>query len=409
MDIKRPFYEVFLLIFTLACSDPELEPVTESPEVSPSDDPADYDVDTSVSYDVVVSEPSWLVPSDALPSEVETQTSNNNLDIVFHNNRLFLAWRTAPNHFASELTEIFIVSSSDDGETWDFEHRVDIDSDMREPRLLSYQNELQLIFFQAGTNPFAFEPVAMWRTFRRGLADWSDLERMFDDPEVPWDVKVRGDVAYMTTYLGDHYGDTEENPVQVLFRSSTDGHTWNLVDDVPYVYEGGVSETAFEFDAQGALWVVTRNEDGDDTGAGSHVCWAAPTTLATWQCPDQADPERYDSPELFRHGDDIYLVARRDIGGPFGDNPSLIDYSNRPKTTALYQVNTTTRSVEHIIDLPGAGDTAFPSVRRTGPHTFLLANYTSPLDNPNISWMQGQTSPEGTQIYLLTLTFVPTE
>ena len=63
----------------------------------------------------------------------------------------------------------------------------------------------------------------------------------------------------------------------------------------------------------------------------------------------------------------------------------------------------------HVVDLPGAGDTAFPSVRRTGPNTFLVANYTSPLADPDRPWIVGQTSTEGTQIYLLTLTFTPRE
>ena len=46
-------------------------------------------------------------------------------------------------------------------------------------------------------------------------------------------------------------------------------------------------------------------------------------------------------------------------------------------------------------------------IRRTGPHTFLMANYTSPLDEPDISWIEGQTNPRGTQLYFLTITFVP--
>ena len=31
--------------------------------------------------------------------------------------------------------------------------------------------------------------------------------------------------------------------------------------------------------------------------------------------PEVCDPERYDSPEMFRHGKEIYMVARGDIGG----------------------------------------------------------------------------------------------
>jgi hypothetical protein len=59
--------------------------------------------------------------------------------------------------------------------------------------------------------------------------------------------------------------------------------------------------------------------------------------------------------------------------------------------------------VEWLMDLPGDGDTAFPSIIRLGPHKFLVANYTSPLDHPDWSWIHGQVSDEGTQMYPSTI------
>ena len=335
--------------------------------------------------------------------------SNANVDITFHDGRLFMAWRTAPYHFADEGARMFVISSSDEGATWDFEHELALGSDVREPRFLSFEGMLQLIFFQGGTDPLAFEPQAIWRTFREAQGKWSEHEILVDGPEVPWDLKVRQGRAYLTSYEGEHYTNPEDPTIQVYFKESFDGRTWTHVDDSPHVYDGGVSEVAFEFDAQGGLWAVTRNEDGDETGHGSHVCYAPPSSLAAWECSETSDPNRYDSPEMFRHGDEIYLVARRDIGGPFGRDGSLVTYSMRPKGTALYRIDQTARKVVHVQDLPGCGDNAFPSVHRLGPHAFLLANYTSPLDEPDLSWIDGQTHPEGTQIYLLELQFTPVE
>ncbi len=374
------------------------------PDLAPSDDPADWEVDPSVSYRIEVSEPRWVVPSAGLPAETEPMLSNNNVDIIYFQDRLFMAWRTGPTHFASEDVLMYIVSSTDGGVTWDYESTVDLDSDVREPRFLAYRGKLQLLFFQAGTDLVAFEPITMWRMHRRGFGDWTDPEILVDGPEVPWRVKVRNGIAWMTSYAGEHYagGNTR---VEVYFKQSTDGLLWELVDDQPWVYEGGVSEAAFEFDSDGSLWVVTRNEDCDDSGCGSHVCWAPAQALGSWECPAVSDPERYDSPDLFRHGEDIYLLARRDIGGPFGPDGALMDYSLRPKTSALYQLDKSNRAVVHLQDLPGAGDTAFPSVRRMDAHTYLMANYTSPLDDPESSWIAGQAGP--TSLYLLTITFVP--
>ncbi len=368
-----------VLIGLLGC-----EPV----DPAPSDDPSDWEVDTSVEYSPVISEPRWVVPSPELPASIEPLPSNNNVDIVFHGNRLFMAWRSSPNHFASAQTVMFVVSSTDGGASWDFEDRIALDADVREPRFLSFEGRLQLLFFEGGTDPFAFEPRVLWRTIFEDVGAWSAPEVFIDAPEVPWDVKVRDGSAWMTSYEGEHYGTDEEAVVQVYFKQSLDGEQWEPVQGQDFVYEGGVSEVAFEFDEDGGLWAVTRNEDGDASGWGSHVCTAEASALGSWDCPSQSDPERYDSPELFRHGDDLYLVARRDVGGPFGDDEGLLlPYSNRPKRTALYRIDRDERAVVHLVDLSGAGETAFTSVRRTGAHSFLLANYTSPLDDPDITWI----------------------
>jgi hypothetical protein len=222
----------------------------------------------------------------------------------------------------------------------------------------------------------------------------------------------------MTSYRGDRYRPTTPD-VALRFRWSGDGVTWN---DTPAaestVYRGGVSEAAFEFDANGGLWAVTRNEDGDDSGFGSHLASAPPGRPWEWRFPARSDPARYDSPRLFRHGKELYLIARRDPESDFDRGWTfwprtlrrlflLATYSLRPKKTALYHVDTVQRRLVRLYDLPSAGDTAFPAIARLGPHEFLVANYTSPLDMPHAAWIAGQVSPRGTAIYAVMLRFVP--
>ena len=403
---------VLMTLFVGACSDGE-----PSLRATPSDDPADWAVDTSVSYVAELGEPRFAIPYARLPAEVRPKAANNNVDINLHDDRLFIAWRTAKTHYADADVMMYVMSSDNGGQWWSFETSVALQSDVREPRLLSIGGRLFLYFFEAGDNPIRFEPKAMWRTEYLAAGRWTEPETVLAPGEVPWDVKVRGGVAYMTSYIGDTFYTSGESRIDIYMKRSEDGENWAPVDaGAPVSYSGGASEAAFERAADGRWWVVLRNEQGDQTGFGSHLCWASHGTPGRWNCPARADPERYDSPEMFRHGDDLYLLARRDIGGPYDagredlDFPSRrrryqLDYWDRPKRTALYRINTELERVEFVADLPSAGDTAFPSVRRTGAHTFLVANYTSPLDEPDISWVEGQAG--GTQIYLLTLRFVP--
>ena len=184
---------------------------------TPSDDPADWKVDTSVEYDIAVDPITWVVPSDALPDEVVPMASNNNVDIEFFKGRLYMAWRSAPTHFASEETQMLVISSGDDGETWRFETAVALGSDVREPRLFTVGSTLHLMFFQGGTNPIAFEPQRMW-SVQLEKKVWTEPQIYWDVPTVPWDIKLRDGKYWMTSYAGEHYSGDENPKIELFFE-----------------------------------------------------------------------------------------------------------------------------------------------------------------------------------------------
>ncbi len=365
---------------------------------------------------VEVGDAVWIVPSDLLPAEVTPGPANNNCAIEWHQGRIYLAWRSAPNHFASPFARIFVVSSGDRGESWAFETRIALGADVREPHLLSFDGRLILTLFEAGINPLAFEPRRMWFSLREGPAAWSEPEVFGEEKVVPWEFVKHGGRVYRSSYRGNHYGLGRSN-LSLRFHVSDDGLSWLPVDGLEgEVYRGGVSEAAFVFDEGGDLWAVTRNEDGDRSGFGSHVAWASADDLGAWEFPESCDPQRYDSPRMFRRGSELYLLARRDVGGPYDMGLDLLPvplqrsiylpaYSSRPKRSALYRIDRELRRVEHVVDLPGAADTAFPSVVRASADEFLVANYTSPLWFEHRSWFEGQISVFGTKIYFVWLRF----
>jgi hypothetical protein len=371
-------------------------------------------VDPDVAYRVVVSSPTAVVPSPALPPGLGLEQSNNNLSIALHEGRLFLAFRTAPTHFASANARLIVLSSPDHGRTWTNETSFATGQDLREPFLLEVNGRLRLYYAELSDRIYAFEPRAMWRSSRCGPGCWTAPEKWGGPEEIAWDFKVRGGRAWMTSYRGKHY-DLRARPIEIRFRTSIDGIDWRDVGEGP-VYRGGATEASFEFDRRGALWAITRNEDGDSTGFGSHVAFAEPATPGAWSFPDRSNPSRFDSPRLFRHGRDIYLVARRDLGPPVGTRFEALrgewrkllvwaSYSLQPKRTALYRLDPAARRFDLVLDLPSAGDTAFPSIVRLSPDEFLVANYSSAFRHGDRTWLWGQLN--GTGIYFVRLRFEP--
>lgn len=375
------------------------------------------DTKDSINFCPTLSAPYWVIPSEGLVSDIHIQKSNNNVSIAIFNQKIYLAFRTGPTHFASRKTGVYVISS-EDGKHWQKELSLFFGKDVREPFLIPINDELHFYFFTAGVKMTAFEPQNISHYILNEDENWLEFDNVLSKGEVHWSMKKRNGRIYMTSYEGAHYQLKGPSNVSLYLKQTTNGTDFFPQEDSARVYLGGVSECAFEFDYEGNIWAVTRLEDGDETGFGSHVVFADKDNLFQWEFPDTADVRCFMSPKMFNHNDKLYLVARKQLGKkPFGKtnrNKSLkkqrirnwAGYSLSPKTTALYKINKTEKKVEWLMDLPGVGDTAFPSIQRLDEHKFLIANYSSPIHRrKKRSWLSGQLGKTG--IYLQVIEFGP--
>lgn len=78
------------------------------------------------------------------------------------------------------------------------------------------------------------------------------------------------------------------------------------------------------------------------------------------------------------------------------------EYWNTPKRCSLWTIDPATRTVDFVMDLPSNGDTCFASAVTLSDDQYLVYNYTSPLDDPDLPWNDGQVGT--TYIYRTTLT-----
>ncbi|HCH66400.1 MAG: hypothetical protein CL927_09765 [Deltaproteobacteria bacterium] len=362
-----------------------------------------------------------VVPGDGLPASVVVQPSANNLDIVEHDGAWFFAFRTAPNHFASAETELHVLRSTD-RETWSHETTLFLATDLREPRFLSSGDTLQLYFAKLGTSSTSFEPGGALVTTRSPDGTWSEPADLFDagDTFIPWRTRWVGDRAMMTGYRsGSEVYEFDGLPsIEVYWLGSTDGSTWHdwTAGSGP-VLVGGGSETDLAFTNDGAAIAVVRNEAGDEVGWGSKICRAEADALDRWTCTH--DPRKYDSPLVFAHGGRIWLIGRRNLTETGAYDLEMRDldhaaqsltyqaaYWNEPKRCSLWEVDAQALTVSHVLDLPSRGDTCFASILPLGGDRFEVWNYSSPVDGPDVSWVEGQTGE--TFIYKQTLV-IPSE
>ncbi|MCB9681007.1 MAG: exo-alpha-sialidase [Alphaproteobacteria bacterium] len=372
--------------------------------------PASTD-DTPATAEAIVAGVTQVVPGPGLPADVTPQAGNNNLAIARWDGRLWLAFRSAPNHFASEDAEMWVVSSEDEI-TWRYEGHFAVGRDVREPHLVPTDEGLALYFAILGTNPLDFEPGGVKRSIRHGIDDWTEPESVGPEGLVAWRIRDIGDGRWsLFGYVGgeDVYA-LEGAEIDIYWLASDDGLTWEPAHPTPagdgVVLTGGGSETSAVLLDDGSLVAVVRNEAGDDDGYGSKVCTAPADDLGTWTCA--ADPRKYDSPLVLASGGRVWLVGRRtlteeghyDLGR---DDLSTSEkyvlyqgtYWQSPKRCSLWTVDPDTRTVAWVDDLPSKGDTCFPDAVEAGTDQWVLYNYSSDPEGPELSWIQGQGGPTG--------------
>lgn len=371
-------------------------------------------------HDVEVLTTRQVVPSDGLPPEVAAMPSNNNLDVVRFGGKVILAYRTGPDHFASPETRIHVVSSEDEV-TWDWEASFNLETDLREPRFLEVGGKLFLYLARLGTNSTSFEPQGMSLSERHEDGTWGELEEFYEPGYLGWRTRNERGTAYMTTYVGgEHIYDFSGLPISVALLTTTNGRDWAPVNaERPFVYVGGGSETDFVLADDGTLYGVIRNEAGDENGFGSMVCHAHAEDITDWSC--NVDKRKYDSPLMFWHDGEAYLVGRRNLTetGWYDVSPTTftvpqrgarnqIAYWNVPKRCSLWRYVQEEDRIAFVLDLPSRGDTCFAGILNTETEgEFVLYNYSSPIDGPDVGWRAGQGGD--TNIYRHTLRFTPRE
>lgn len=346
-----------------------------------------------------------LTTSGKLPAQCKIQHSNNNLDIVKYKERYYLAFRTAPSHFASKKAVMYVVSSAD-LETWQYETEFALQRDVREPRFAVYHDTLNLYFFTGGTKPMRFEPNEVLLTRKTSNGSWSEQQSVNLDGFVPWRLRIRADTLYLSAYYGRGlYKGSHHSNLRLFY--STNGTGWHTLSTEPQIDILNAEEGEFIFDKKGDMYATVRLE-----GTGALVCKAPARNLSNWQ--QRRTKAKYDSALLFEHNDDIYLISRRNVDGDMdkvknrkndkqGRVRNLIRYSITRKVTALYKFDKDNLMVTPVIDFPSTGDNAYAGIAQVDANTYVVMNYSSNIAKRKKNWIRGQLGK--TYIYWTKLRF----
>ena len=353
---------------------------------------------------VITVEPLGVMVPGPAAAGVNCLSANNNLDLTLFEGRLWLAWRTAPSHFASAEARLEVSSAPGAEGPWRHETTVSLGADLREPRWVIHQDRLQLWFMKLGTDPKRFQPQGVHRIRTDGNS-WTPPERALKASVVPWRIRKLGNRWAMIGYRGAEkmYSARPADPV-VELRWSDDLDSWSSPVDL---HIGGTECELVEL-PNGQILGLTRNEGptrrGGDLLLGPDLEHLRVTPIS----------RKPDSPNLFLWQGKPFVFARRQLafGGRYDHMPSWVPgavairvdqavWSVTRKRSALYCVNTDAPSLDWVLDLPSCGDTAFAAVVHEPDGSILVADYSSVVSGGDPMWLRGQLRPTQISLYRL--------
>ncbi len=356
---------------------------------------------------IKISSPIPVVPGEGMPKDFTPMHSTNNVDLTRVGTSIFMAFRTAPSHFASPNTRMYVMRSDDEGKTWEQELQLNMGKDLREPRFLYFKDKLFLYFYTGGTDPLRFQPGYIHYCERQKGGHWTEPRKIFQPGYVIWRIRTLGERAYMSVYYGiDIYGKGDRGDARILF--SSDGVDWEPISNEPQIDRVGAEEAEFVFDEKGGIVALVRLE----VGGGALVCRAPADNISRWEC--KWTPYKVDSSLMFTHKGRYYVIGRRNVAGrsargsdflPEGIRNawSMVFYSLTRKRTCIYEIDPNTLELYPLVDLPSKGDTAFAGIVPLSENKYYLVNYSSPLEGLDLPWIGGQLL--GSRLYGFLLDF----
>lgn len=341
-----------------------------------------------------------LVPGPA-SVDVACLPANNNLDLARFQDRLYLVWRTAPNHFASADARLEVASAPSVEGPWRHETTVATGADVREPRLLVDGDRLVLHYMELGTDPKRFQPHGVHRLVHDGDT-WTEPVLAIDADVVPWRIRRMGGRWLMLGYRGGEkmYSPRPDDPV-VELRWGDDLDRW----DPPVDLHRGSCECELVELPDGRVAGIGRNEGPSRRGGDVLVAPSLAQLDADHLAVTPID-RKLDSPNLFLWGGEPWLIARRQVafGGRYPHAPQWIPgaaamridqaiWSLTRKRSALYRLDPDAGAVRWELDLPSRGDTSFAAVVPEPDGSLLVADYRSPASTGDPMWLRGQFKP----------------
>jgi hypothetical protein len=340
----------------------------------------------------------------------ELQKHNAFPDAVFFNGKEYLIFRSARLHIPSRKS-VLLLCSRKDSEPWHIENIFrEKNADVRDPKLIIFQNTLHLYYSVVNKNP-RNSIMCIMHTVQNGDATWTVTEQVYKTGYLLGRIRNYQKKLYMTVY--QEWDTHQFAGLQCAIVTSNDGIHWTNKTDYGILTSEGTESDCLPLSPTTLLWII-RNDMGKTNPVGTNIYLVDNTGHTLLQ---RFHKIKYDAPLLIKKQDNIYILSRlptrfkgtfalvpRRLPRVLQNTVNVSTYIMTPKTTALSILDLPTLTLKTIATLDTFGDTGYCSYAQNGDHSYIYT-YSSDTRRPKMSWLRGQMMK--TSIYKYEVEFTP--
>jgi hypothetical protein len=286
-------------------------------------------------------------------------------DLCRFHEKLYLTFRSCPDgHMVSPKASVIILSSSDEGATWEQVHRFSVkERDTRDPHFLVFRDRLFVYTgtWWSGASPLPREQYDM--NLHLGYAAWSNDGTKWNSPVMLegtfghyiWRAASVGDKAYLCGRRKPEFGvgpKGEGARVQSLMLESDDGLIWKKR---AYFAEAAGDETAFLFEKDGSVLGIGRHGGGENA-----LLIRSKPPYTDWTRTSLDRP--IGGPLVVKWGDHIIVGGRKTTK------------EKGAKTSLCWLIGD---HLQEFAELPSGGDNSYPGFVALSPTRALVSYYSS--------------------------------
>jgi hypothetical protein len=323
--------------------------------------------------------------------------SNAFPDVIEFAGRVYFAFRSASLHFPTSNSKIIILSKRDN--TWNIEKEFKVENrDVRNPKFYIDQKCLKIVFAVTPTLTTMGKKSVIYGAAKRNDNTWDGAQAIYlPGPLSPYRIRHIESTPVMSSFIDYlNISDLRTLP-QVRFLQPGKNNQWS--DYLPFkgMCLCGTETDFIELDDK--YYFVARMDYSIDKHAGTKiVCIDKKTNKMT----EKTTRIRLDAPYLFAHEGKLYLLARRNLffKGRYDLLPKWIPNTMRtmingliywftPKSLALWEINMSNLTVQHLLNFPVQGDTGYAVIQKISNSSYNVYTYSS-VWGKYLPWLFGQ-------------------